>query len=718
MAILTAKFKYPAYPRFSDRLKKLIAEMLTEDPRKRPNIYQVIAEICSMRDTAVPIKDIYAARTHSEARSNQRLPRLPSPESNVKPASGVGSQRIAVEQTRQTQPEITPMRRGRPRSPSKQDSVPSSVGKKERDPFAALDSPSFNTRTKAIDQLSARYPPADHFSLLQNRRTPFDFEGCGAGHRDSLDQDTSNLADQAFGVSMPDKRNGSDLLPDQTTSGVARVASLRRARERSSPRLQSPATRPNTEKPLPAQPIDMRADTALNPDPPRKPFKPPVVSDRPIWRVPEIMHDRSPEPSTNRSSIAHPDRSDSLQPPRRPSVADRPRPSSQFLDRTSYRDEESARPSMDSLRPPALSVPQSLHRSRSADEPTLSPTRTERKRFEAEAVRNASRGQADDDFSERGTAVDDSGPESSVDYLREMEYEGTLPPREKGHRRSSSMFKHLKHASMPPMSGAGKNIFGGKFGNAFKRFESGAGSSRRTSERDEVDARHHDLIDGNSPPRVASPDIEDSSLVETEELPPEVRRELERRRLSLEEKRVAEAGAAHRAGLSSGSRAGPNRASAIQNRVKNLLDESGRTSPVKKTAQGYGRYTEEDLERPISSTLPARPTAPTPSSALRQPPQLKQKPPDSFSPISASAPLKTAPATMARPTARPAAPPKPVALTTKAADPRAVITNPSELDWQYDFTTRYPDLSLDMVESEIAGTKTPPRTTSLRVREV
>lgn len=32
--------------------------MLREDPKVRPNIYQVVKEVCSMRGTDVPIKDV------------------------------------------------------------------------------------------------------------------------------------------------------------------------------------------------------------------------------------------------------------------------------------------------------------------------------------------------------------------------------------------------------------------------------------------------------------------------------------------------------------------------------------------------------------------------------------------------------------------------------------------------------------------------------------
>lgn len=73
MAILNASFKYPGYPHFTDRLKKLIgkgafaststtltvtAMMLQEKPHLRPNIYQVVREMCLMRGTEIPIKDV------------------------------------------------------------------------------------------------------------------------------------------------------------------------------------------------------------------------------------------------------------------------------------------------------------------------------------------------------------------------------------------------------------------------------------------------------------------------------------------------------------------------------------------------------------------------------------------------------------------------------------------------------------------------------------
>jgi AP2-associated kinase len=58
MAILNASFKFPNYPAFSTRLKQLISAMLQESPTQRPTIYQVLQQVCAMRGTELPIKDV------------------------------------------------------------------------------------------------------------------------------------------------------------------------------------------------------------------------------------------------------------------------------------------------------------------------------------------------------------------------------------------------------------------------------------------------------------------------------------------------------------------------------------------------------------------------------------------------------------------------------------------------------------------------------------
>lgn len=724
-AILSVRFKYPPYPQFSDRLKKLIADMLTEDPKKRPTIYTVIADVCSMRGRDVPIKDIYATRSPEEARSNQRLP---SPEPNVKPDTALKDARVPMELTKQTPSEITPMRRGRPVSPAKQPSTTSA--RQGRDPFAALDSPSFETRSKAVDELSSRFPSAEQFSILDQKRRPFDFEGSSKTPATLNDKVTHALADEVF-QSVPQtraERPPASPAPDQGAPRIARALSLKKTRPVSPPRVTTTA-QATVEKPLPLRPgIKPSTPTISKPDSPLKPAKPATISDRPIWRVPspKADHSRLLEPTVSRPN------------------AGQPRPSSQFIDRSSVRSPASSRPSLEGTRPSMLDVHRIVHRSRSADEPALSPTRVERReRIDDEARRYPEEYGRDLINTSDDTAIDDSQA-SSLEYLKELESESALPPRT--HQRKSSTLDRLrsKHASMPATAGPNKNMFGGKFGNAFKMFEGGGGHRRQSSKSQHTQTPVSRPSNGSTE---SPPVIEDDlnlTTTETEDLPPEMRRELERRRLSLEERRVAEAGAAHRAGFNAGARSGPNKASAIQNRVRTLLDESGRISPVKKTASGYGRYTGE-----LESLTPSLDDDQPPTDASRQgTPSVQQLLPSTAPPRSSSLPQGALPSKTQRPTARPNAPPKPVALRTgvggamapstptqslQAAshqgaveakspavgpDPKAVITDPSELDWEYDFSRRYPSLSLDMVESEIAAEQPAPKRSGLRVRDV
>ena len=59
-AILHSKYEIPQN-KFSSKLNNLIIIMLSENPNLRPNIYQVLYQICSITGIAVPINDIYEA---------------------------------------------------------------------------------------------------------------------------------------------------------------------------------------------------------------------------------------------------------------------------------------------------------------------------------------------------------------------------------------------------------------------------------------------------------------------------------------------------------------------------------------------------------------------------------------------------------------------------------------------------------------------------------
>lgn len=83
-AILSAKYTFPPKPAFSERLKRLIRVSLSEDPRNRPNIYQIHKEICDMRGTQTDLQNIYVSPT-----STQRISSAEPSLANSKPNSGL-----------------------------------------------------------------------------------------------------------------------------------------------------------------------------------------------------------------------------------------------------------------------------------------------------------------------------------------------------------------------------------------------------------------------------------------------------------------------------------------------------------------------------------------------------------------------------------------------------------------------------------------------------
>ncbi|KAI7058574.1 hypothetical protein KC352_g44026, partial [Hortaea werneckii] len=215
MAILNASFKYPTYPSFSTRLKTLIGNMLKEDSRRRPNIYEVVKEVCSMRGVPVPIKDIYAGRTHSEDRRNQTLPPAePAPMANTG-SIGLQKQHMGPSQSGQKLPDIQPMRRGRPTAQNPSAPVPASTSQPQPspspargDPFAALDSKNYEVRSGAVDELSKKFPSLDEFSITHDKPNAFSFDGQDAkvqgasqAAREAVNaRMTNELADEVFGV--------------------------------------------------------------------------------------------------------------------------------------------------------------------------------------------------------------------------------------------------------------------------------------------------------------------------------------------------------------------------------------------------------------------------------------------------------------------------------------------------------------------------------------
>jgi AP2-associated kinase len=319
---------------------------------------------------------------------------------------------------------------------------------------------------------------------------------------------------------------------------------------------------------------------------------------------------------------------------------------------------------------------------------------------------------------------------SDVDYLRAMEEEESNRKREK---RSSGSHKHNKRGSLSTLSlSGGKNLFAGRFGDAFRRFE--AGNAEKSSSPLAEDAPRQGLIGASDSADEGLPPNDEITLedADRDDISPEMRRELERRRLSQEEKRVANAAAEYRRRVAEtgdgGARAigDGGRSRTIQNKVQSLLGESEKPT-VPKTATGYGRFTEtssslqakqSEARPPTSSQLPAShtsgPTYTARDGSMALPD--RRELPQSAAPTSY-------PSTQ-RPAARPAAPPKPKNLRAGAATSRPgtghdhgssqeAPASPGD-DWEAKFSQRFPSLSGLEMETEIKI----PKISSLRTREV
>lgn len=253
---------------------------------------------------------------------------------------------------------------------------------------------------------------------------------------------------------------------------------------------------------------------------------------------------------------------------------------------------------------------------------------------------------------------------------------------ESDNKKKEKSLKHGKRSSLSSLSG--KNIFAGKFGDAFKRFESSNSSqpARTPSPLKELDRRDLTPIAGSE----ATDGRSDDGQTEAEELTPEQRRDLEAQALAEEERRVEAAAAEYRQRMANRdttggsaplpkSIGGVSRAVSIQNRVQNLLEESQRPAAVQRTAEGYGRFTDTGASPGREKQLPELPRKPVSVGAGRGGGQgagsgggAPVKPASSSADVLARArpaggsPMPDAASAAAGTAPRPVAPPKPTHL--------------------------------------------------------
>ena len=297
------------------------------------------------------------------------------------------------------------------------------------------------------------------------------------------------------------------------------------------------------------------------------------------------------------------------------------------------------------------------------------------------------------------------------------------------HKRLSSSSKHGKRSSLPSLSLSGtKNLLAGRFGDAFRKFESNANGPEARSRSPSPERAILNLtpIAGSE----ATERSDDGHVFdETEDVSPEVRRELERRRLSHEERRVANAAAEYRKRMAEKGDGGRDvtRAQTIQNKVQSLLNENEK--PATKTATGYGRFTNSQIAPQAKLSDVSLPDRFSSDVGLRK--VVSEGRGVSKGPVHVTATGPRQPPTGSgtlpsqRLNQRPIAPPKPKTLRTGQAEVTHIMASdaPSSVglgqganeDWEANFSKRYPSLSgLEMVETEIDN----PRTTAVRTKEV
>jgi AP2-associated kinase len=661
------------------------------------------------------------------------------------------------------------MRRGRPTAGGSSHVAkpsPSPLRGVASDPFAALDSKS---PPGPVDEISNRFPSLDQFSLLHDGGK-FDFDKSSPTQpthsRDITQRVTEKLADDAFAVPAQTKQpvvTSTTKTPSATVSRAQKIIS-------SNPDLQSVASAPPAivYQPTPTRPTNngyVSQGTMTSPTPPPTNQFPSTKYAVPTANRFPTNSDHHRSSSVPRNQVAPLTGSQFLRPEEAPTQsASIPRNASYGSKLGHVRHASSSRPSLEGGRPSSEALEPIARTKSSNSRPRPTSTYLESNMDYLREKESSGRSSLSLDKRpsySKETAIldpesdDENNIESNVDFLRTMEDNDSA---KKDKRRSSGADKKGKRSSLPSMSLSGtKNLFAGKFGDAFKRFEHSANTPpgpRTPSPLLDLDRRDLTPIAGSEATDGRSDD--GNVLEDMDNLAPEQRREIERRRLSMEEKRVANAAAEYRkrladrgSGPAPRSIGGVSRAASIQHKVKSLLDENAQASPVKKTAEGYGRFTQSPVESTprqfdqqsanpyIKPTVARKPIMPGVIHPRSVPPQNEID----YSKPRAQLPVSS-PATVSKTGGpRPSAPPKPMHLNSINTGPRSnemqnSPPKPSSLpsrplqarpdmsaqekeDYIADFSKRFPSLSgIEMVEAQIAPPDGVKYERALRSKEV
>lgn len=519
----------------------------------------------------------------------------------------IGAYIAPTVQDKPTIPDITPMRRGRPSKSESGNAVskpnPSPMRSAQNDPFLALDSNMPSAPIDSIvDDVSSRFPPIDEFAILSDPTSKFAFDST-SGTRSRAPKDISQrvteaLADDAF--ARPSKVF--ETAPTALKGIQANLQPKNTSKEHTDPSRSVTAQLPTGPIDIPQRPTMVSTGTMTSPSPPST-NNPNLGSPHPVFALPSSDDESSSQPQVIETSRPAPTTS-------KPGHVSTMMP--RFLEHRSkshtsslsmLRAPGSSRPSLEGQRPAKLDFEGTINRSKSASSRSRPSSvymhsknafSSGQEHGSEEANTSRSSSQTNDVTYLRANLTEE--PESSmkagkissnVEYLRAMEEED---PSRKKEKRLSSGSRHTKRASMPSISlSSTKSLLAGRFGDAFRRFETNMGGSSQRASSPASGDREKMLTPITGSEATDGRSDDGQAFEETEAISPEVRRELERRRLSQEEKRVANAAAEYRQKVSSravdrhkqhsGEAHSHSRAASIQSKVKTLLDQNGGESP-------------------------------------------------------------------------------------------------------------------------------------------
>ncbi len=619
------------------------------------------------------------------------------------------------------------------------------------DPFAALDSgPDITAAAASQDELSARFPAIEQFSLLHDAGTKFEFDqrqsSSGIRSTGLKQKVTERLADEAFAKPL------APAVPTETTSiqpTVVQPDALPR-------REASDAAPPNTR--LPATGIDVSRPVMISQGTMTSP-SPPSGDGMPLNRQKNSRHEfafSAPTSSGTNGLLSteprrDPDPSSSATLRPKHVEGSRPGPPGMYRSKSHtsspLKTTSPSRASMDLRRAPSLGKTFTAGRRPASVyvESKLSVSRNDHSSqapISDSTLVQSSRGksQPPPSGSWLDRAREDTKITSNVDFLRAMEDEDTLRKKD---RRWSGEHRHIKRASMPSISlSSTKTLLAGKFGDAFRRFEThSAGSLAQAPDSGEDRA-----FGGLSPITMSEATgdrSDDGHVVEEDTVAPELRRELERRALEQEERRVEAAAQEYRRRVASRPVAlqlnatdstaivGQSKAASIQETVKSLLDENNKPDHADWPARedtGDGRQNAPSTTIPVPSHQPAPADAPSTEQRVhsRASAQQERQLPFRATQVSgqsrqqAGLGVPTGLPAARRTTSRPSAPPKPEKLRgsgqavrqgavgldhhgiDSGAEPHSAGAYTTAEMWEANFSRRYPSLSqLEMVETDI-----------------